>query len=81
MISKRFLEECLDWEHLRPLLVAANKQDLPDALSPAALREFLDVPAEVKILPCVATDRDSVKAVLEELVVMHRARLAERAGE
>lgn len=47
-----------------PCVVAANKQDLPDAWPPEDLRVALRIPPEVKVLPCVATDRASVKRVL-----------------
>jgi small GTP-binding protein len=51
-----------------PYVVAANKQDLEDAWSPEDLRIALRIPREVKVLPCVATDRESVKRVLLELL-------------
>jgi small GTP-binding protein len=51
-----------------PYVVAANKQDLEDAWSPEDLRIALRIPREVKVLPCVATDRESVKCVLLELL-------------
>jgi small GTP-binding protein len=51
-----------------PYVVAANKQDLEDAWPPDDLRIALKVSPEVKLLPCVATDKDSVKNVLLELL-------------
>jgi signal recognition particle receptor subunit beta len=51
-----------------PYVVAANKQDLEDAWSASDLRIALKVPAEVDVLPCVATDKDSVKNVLLALL-------------
>lgn len=51
-----------------PYVVAANKQDLKDAWSPEDLRIALRIPPEIKVLPCVATDRESVKNVLLELL-------------
>ena len=51
-----------------PYVVAANKQDLPDAWSPQDLRIALSVDPAVKVVPCVATDRESVKSVLLELL-------------
>ena len=51
-----------------PFVVAANKQDLPDAWSPEDLRIALRIDQEVKILPCVATDKEQVKTVLLELL-------------
>lgn len=51
-----------------PYVVAANKQDLPDAWSVEDMRVALRLPQQVKILPCVATDKASVKRVLLELL-------------
>jgi small GTP-binding protein len=51
-----------------PYVVAANKQDMADAWSPEDLRIALRIPPDVKVLPCVATDRESVKNVLLELL-------------
>jgi len=51
-----------------PYVVAANKQDLPEAWSVEDLRVALRLDPEIKMLPCVATDRESVKAVLLELL-------------
>ena len=51
-----------------PYVVAANKQDIEDAWTPEDLRIALRIPQEIKILPCVATDRESVKRVLLELL-------------
>ncbi len=51
-----------------PFVVAANKQDLEDAWDPEDLRIALRLDGRVKVLPCVATRRDSVKAVVLELL-------------
>lgn len=51
-----------------PYIVAANKQDMEDAWSVEDLRIALRIPAETKMLTCVATDRESVKSVLLELL-------------
>jgi len=51
-----------------PYVVAANKQDLEDAWAPGDLRIALRIPQEIKVLPCVATDRESVQHVLLELL-------------
>ncbi|MFN2290824.1 MAG: GTP-binding protein, partial [Anaerolineae bacterium] len=51
-----------------PYVVAANKQDMEDAWSPDDLRIALRVRSDVKMLPCVATDKESVKRVLLELL-------------
>ena len=51
-----------------PYVVAANKQDHPDAWDPEDLRIALRIEPEVKLLPCVAKERDSVRDVLLELL-------------
>ncbi len=51
-----------------PFVVAANKQDLEDAWSPEDLRYALRLDGDAKVLPCVATDKESVKNVLLELL-------------
>ena len=51
-----------------PYVVAANKQDLPDAWSSEDLRIALKIDPSVKVLPCVATDKELVKTVLLELL-------------
>ena len=51
-----------------PYVVAANKQDHPEAWSPEDMRIALRLEPNVKLLPCVATNRDSVKNVLLELL-------------
>ncbi len=51
-----------------PYVVAANKQDLPEAWDLDDMRIALRLPADVPLLPCVATDKESVKNVLLELL-------------
>jgi small GTP-binding protein len=51
-----------------PYVVAANKQDLSDAWSPEDLRIALKIDSDIKVLPCVATDKEQVKNVLLELL-------------
>jgi small GTP-binding protein len=51
-----------------PYVVAANKQDLEDAWAPEDLRIALRIQPEIKLLPCVATEKESVKNVLLELL-------------
>jgi small GTP-binding protein len=51
-----------------PYVVAANKQDHPDAWDPADLRIALRIDEDVKLLPCIAKERDSVREVLLELL-------------
>jgi small GTP-binding protein len=51
-----------------PYVVSANKQDLPDAWEPEDMRIALRLSPEVKLLPCVATDKEAVKNALLELL-------------
>ncbi len=51
-----------------PFVVAANKQDMEDAWEPNDLRIILSLGAPVKVLPCIAHEKESVKAVLLELL-------------
>jgi len=51
-----------------PYVVAANKQDKPNAWSPDELRLALRLPQHIKVMPCIASDRESVKHVLLELL-------------
>lgn len=52
-----------------PYVVAANKQDHKDAWNPDDLRIALRIEDDnVKLLPCVAHDKETVKEVLLELL-------------
>jgi len=51
-----------------PYVVTANKQDLEDAWDPEDMRIALRLAPDVKLLPCTATDRESVKNALLELL-------------
>jgi uncharacterized protein len=51
-----------------PYVVAANKQDLPDAWDLEDIRLALRLPSKTKLLPCVAHKKDTVKTVLLELL-------------
>src|SRR5688572_5542275 len=51
-----------------PFVVAANKQDMPDAWTIDDLRIALRLEPHVKMLPCIATDKENVKNVLLELL-------------
>jgi len=51
-----------------PYIVAANKQDMEDAWDLDDMRIALRLPSHVKLLPCVATDKESVKQILLELL-------------
>ena len=51
-----------------PYVVAANKQDMQDAWEIEDVRHALRLDSKVKLVPCTATDRVSVKAILLELL-------------
>ena len=51
-----------------PYVVTANKQDLPDAWDPSDMRIALRLDPDVKLLPCTATDKETVKNALLELL-------------
>ncbi len=51
-----------------PYVVAANKQDQPDAWDVEDMRIALRMAPNVKLLPCVAIDRETVKSILLELL-------------
>ena len=65
--ARRILDIFRAYAHT-PYVVAANKQDMEDAWSPEDLRIALKVRPGVKMLPCIATDKESVKNVLLELL-------------
>lgn len=58
------------FERIRPVpyIVAANKQDLPAAWSPDEIRLALRLPEHVKVVPCVAQQRERCKQVALELL-------------
>jgi hypothetical protein len=51
-----------------PYVVAANKQDVPDAWALDDLKIALRLEDGVKLLPCVAKEKESVKNILLELL-------------
>jgi uncharacterized protein len=51
-----------------PYIVAANKQDLPDAWDVEDIRLALRLDPGIKVLPCIAHEKSSVKTVLLELL-------------
>ena len=51
-----------------PYVVAANKQDREDAWSPEDMRIALRLDPDVKLLCCVASQKEMVKTVLLELL-------------
>ena len=65
--ARRILDVFRHYAHT-PYVIAANKQDMKDAWSPDDLRIALKVHSGIKLLPCVATDKESVKNILLELL-------------
>jgi len=55
-----------------PYLLAANKADR-QGLSPAQIQKLLRLPPAQPVVSCVATDKNSVKAVVEQLMSMIEA--------
>jgi uncharacterized protein len=51
-----------------PYVVAANKQDRPDAWEVEDIRAALRLDPNTKLLPCIAKRKESVKTVLLELL-------------
>lgn len=51
-----------------PYIVVANKQDLPDAWELDDIRLALRLGEKIKLLPCVATQKEPVKIALLELL-------------
>jgi uncharacterized protein len=49
-------------------VVTANKQDSKDAWDPDDMRVALRLDPKVKLLPCIATNKETVKGVLLELL-------------
>jgi len=56
-----------------PYLLVANKTDC-HGLSGAEIRRRLQLPQQQPLVPCVATDKTSVRAVVERLVAMIEAK-------
>lgn len=60
----RDLVKMFDDRAMVPCVVAANKQDIKGAVSEEELRRALRLGPSVKVLPCVATEKQSVRNVL-----------------
>jgi hypothetical protein len=56
-----------------PYLLVANKSDQRNGLSDDEIRKRLKLPHKQPIVPCVATDKASVQAVVRRLVTMIEA--------
>lgn len=50
-----------------PCMVVANKQDLDEALAPEKISRLLGLEGKTPVVPCTATDKASVRGVLEGL--------------
>ncbi len=60
-----------------PYVVAANKQDMPDAWEIEDMRIALRLDDQVKMMPCSATNKETVKNVLLELLYSILAEMEE----
>jgi hypothetical protein len=64
-----------------PYVVAANKQDKPDAWDLEDMRVALRLDSAVKLLPCVARKKESVKTALLELLYTILEEMDQAGGE
>jgi len=60
--------------HSVPYLVAANKSDLPGAVSLEDVRRGTNAGPNVTVMPCVATEKSSVRQVLRQVIKLIEAR-------
>ncbi len=63
-----------------PYVVTANKQDRPDAWDIDDMRVALRLDSHIKLLPCIATRRESVKSALLELLYGILAEMDQNSG-
>lgn len=66
--ESRKIFEAVYFNYHFPLIVAANRQDHPDAWPVEDLRIALKIPEHIPLVPCVARDKESVKGVLLRLL-------------
>jgi small GTP-binding protein len=64
-----------------PYVVAANKQDRPDAWDVDDMRVALRLDPKIKMLPCTARKKDAVKTVLLELLFSIMAEMDQNGSE
>ena len=64
--SKRFLSEFLPKLNI-PCVVAANKQDKPDAMNENDIAGILGVDHSIEVIPCTSKKLESVKSLLIRL--------------
>lgn len=58
----------MGWRKGLHAVVVANKQDLDGALAPADLKEALDLPEGIPVIPCSALDGHAARDVLDRLL-------------
>ncbi len=63
-----------------PYVVTANKQDRPDAWDIDDMRVALRLDSRIKLLPCIATRKESVKSALLELLYGILAEMDQNSG-
>lgn len=56
------------WKQGLPILIAANKQDVPGALSSDEVASRLGAPKHVRVVPCTASARPACQQVLRQLI-------------
>lgn len=61
------VEQFKDYQAV-PYAVVANKSDLNSSVSPTTLREQLQLPPEIHIYLCTATERESVREVVRRFM-------------
>lgn len=64
--AREMLEQT--WRQGLPGIIAANKQDLPDALPPDEVARLLGPPPRVQVIGCSGHDRESGRRVLKALL-------------
>lgn len=64
-----------------PYIVVANKRDIRDAWNLDVFRLALNIPPEISVVPCVATDKPSAKRVLVVMLNEVLKRLALDRGK
>ncbi len=66
--TQEILNYFLNLPYSVPLIIAANKQDLPQALTPDEIRQELSLSKKISILPCIATQKEKVKEISMYLI-------------
>lgn len=64
----RRIINCFEARYPAPFVVGCNKQNLKGAWSPDDIRTALDLDDDIKVLPLVAIDKNSVKHILLTLL-------------